>query len=163
MTDQIPISAPEGEGSSVPDAPTNTASSDQNPGSGGGADVAPVAASSFTARMFDHELGKYVDVPDQDVTDAIKSNRFTFPQGYKIPTIDADGNLAETPAEAAFNDFTHHGVQFATPQLSQAAQAQSQKNIIKDVYGGSPLTAAIAGAARAGTLGASDVALMLQV
>ena len=114
---------------------------------------------AFSARMFDHDAGQYIDVPAHQVTDAVKSGRYTFGAGIKIPTVNAQGELSETPAEAAYNDFVNHGVTFATPQLKQNAEQRQQQDIQQDNFGNQPLTAALAGAFREGTLGGSSVAL----
>jgi hypothetical protein len=119
----------------------------------------PASPDAFSAKMYDHDNGQWVDVPANDVGAKVASGKFTFQQGIQIPVVSPQGQRGFVDSDKAYDEFTKNGMQWVTPQVTQAADQQQEKNVDSRNFGNQPLTAAALGVARVGTLGASDVAL----
>ncbi len=113
----------------------------------------------MSGRLYDHDQGQYVDVGEDEITDLVKSGRYTFPSGITIPTVGSDGKLYDLPSDQAYDAFTKSGSRWATPADKAAWEQEGQAQIVQNVYGDNTGTALAAGALRGATLGASDAAV----
>jgi hypothetical protein len=118
-----------------------------------------VNPDAFSARMFDHDAGKWIDVPADKVQQAVLSGKMTFASGIKIPVVAPNGEVGTVDSDHAYDEFAKNGMQWLTPHAQQAFEQRQQERIQQENFGDQPLTAALAGVARMGTLGLSDVAL----
>lgn len=106
--------------------------------------------------LFDHDTGKAVDVPDEQVGEAIKSGRYTAQAGTKIPVVNYStgeaGTVDATEAYKLFNEDT-----FAFETTKQRTERKTQEKYGEGL--GAEAAAAGLGALRGATLGLSDVAI----
>ena len=104
--------------------------------------------------LFDHDTGKTVEVPDEQVTEAIKSGRYTAQTGAQIPVVNtATGEAGSIAAEEAYKLFNEDSFAFETGTQRTERKAQEK-------YGeglGAEAAAAGLGALRGASLGLSDV------
>lgn len=102
------------------------------------------------AQVFDPSSGRWVEVPDDQVTALVATGKAYLPKG-KVPVVDARGVAGEVPAEDAPQAFSS-GFRYRTATEIQAEQQREQ-------FEDRPVAAGVAGAARGATLGLSDVFL----
>lgn len=102
------------------------------------------------AQVFDPSSRQWIEVPDEQVTALVGSGKAYLPKG-RVPVVDARGVVGEVPAEDAPQAFAN-GFRYRTASEIQKEQERQQ-------YEDRPIAAGLAGAARAVTLGGSDVLL----
>lgn len=72
------------------------------------------------ANLFDNKSGQWVDVPDEQVPQAIHSGTHSFPKDITIPMLDDKGNPISVPSENAGKAFGY-GFQLSNPAAADAA------------------------------------------
>jgi hypothetical protein len=103
------------------------------------------------AQLLDISAQQVVDVPDEKVTQAVATGRFTLPKG-RVEVVTGKGERGTIDAEEAQHAFGNLGYRYATPaELDEERKA--------DTYGDSPVKAGLEGLARGATFGLSDIAL----
>lgn len=112
--------------------------------------------------MYDWQLGHAVYLPDDAVTDAVGSGRYTFRRGVRIPVIGPDGQPTEIAAEDAQAAFTpDYGYRWRGTQETEALRDAEIARIRQEEFGGAAnaLAAGTLGAARGLSFGMSDAAI----
>ena len=95
--------------------------------------------------------GTPIEVPDDQVLDALASGQYGLPKGSKLRMVNQEGAVYEMdPADAV--KLAGEGWQYETEQMRRAREVQEK-------YGDSEGTAALLGGLRGLTFGLSDVAL----
>lgn len=102
--------------------------------------------------LFDHDTGQPVEVPDEHLTEALKSGRFTAPKGAAIPVVDATGQAGSVPAAEAYRLFNEET--FRVETAAERTERQTQEKYGEGL--GAEAAALGAGVARGATLGLSD-------
>lgn len=100
------------------------------------------------AQLLDTQAQQVVEVPDEQVTQAVASGRYTLPKG-EVAVLDGSNMPGFVPAEQAAEAFKM-GFRYRP-----AAEVEAERQ--RELYGDRPVAAGIAAAARTATLGASDV------
>lgn len=103
------------------------------------------------AKILDAQTQQVIDVPDEQVTEYVASGRGSLPLG-DVDVVDTTGTAGTISAEKAQEAF-RNGFTFRPRAEVEAAEAREK-------YGDRALAAGVAAAARGGTLGLSDVALV---
>lgn len=96
------------------------------------------------SKLYDHKSGKWIFANEADVTDLVKSNRYTFPKGVDIPVVTPDGKTGTIPSENAYDAFTEGGYRWKTTEDTKAFEAADAKAIDEKNFG-DPLKAFNAG------------------
>lgn len=110
------------------------------------------------SRLYDHKSKQWIDVDDSQVDDKVLSGNYTFGQGLDVPVVSPDGQLGSIPSDQAYEAFKA-GYRWSTPVDRANFEQRRSEEIKKERFGDETLTAMGLGAARAATLGGSDIAL----
>lgn len=105
------------------------------------------------AQLFDRKTGQSVEMPNEQVADALSSGQFGAQQGQRFNVRDENGEIYNVPVEQ-LRDALGGGFRLETDEEATKAQ-------LEDKYGGTTgeLLAGAAGAARSLSFGLSDVML----
>ena len=105
-------------------------------------------------KLFNYATKNYEEIPEEQVTEKVRSRNYGFPDAAKVPVIGPNGDPYVVPGNRVYEFFQSGGTYGSTEQWDNI------KN--KELYGEGALNAigaTAAAVARGATLGASDVAL----
>lgn len=108
------------------------------------------------SKLYDHKSAQWVDVPENQINDLVRSGNYTFEDGIDIPVRAPDGQLGTIPSSNAAKAF-NAGFTWATATDKQLDRQDKLEAIKEKAFGQSTTTALGMGAARGLTFGGSDV------
>jgi len=109
--------------------------------------------------LLDKRKNAVVNVADNLVNDAIGSGNYEFRPGVPIPVVLSDGSSGEVMSDN-MPDAYKAGIRYRTSEQIRSSQQEQVAEIRKEAFD-KPVTAAVLGALRSPTLGASDAAIRL--
>lgn len=109
----------------------------------------------MSAKLYDYNSKSWVEVPDDQVDDAVKSGKYTFAQGVAVPAVAPDGTLKSIDSEGAHEAFSKNGFRWQT-QADRNEDYSRKDSEIRRQAADTPGAAFAGGMARTISGGASD-------
>ena len=109
------------------------------------------------AHLFDYNQNTWVDVPDQQVGEALSSGNYQFPQGRLVRVLNPDGETSLIKSEDATTAL-RGGYQYLSDSDYDRVKEQKRQEKLQMASGGiaGQTAAGLAGALRTATFGLSD-------